>query len=61
MDTHVGHVDPVGDERNAARDINDFVHTGPGTPAGRYLRRFWQPIICRTISKPSIPLCTSGL
>jgi 5,5'-dehydrodivanillate O-demethylase oxygenase subunit len=24
--------------------IDDFVHTGPGTPAGRYLRRFWQPI-----------------
>jgi 5,5'-dehydrodivanillate O-demethylase len=22
----------------------DFVHTGPGTLAGRYLRRFWQPI-----------------
>lgn len=22
----------------------DFVHTGPGTPAGRYLRSFWQPI-----------------
>jgi 5,5'-dehydrodivanillate O-demethylase len=25
-------------------DKLDFVHTGPGTPAGRYLRRFWQPI-----------------
>jgi len=22
----------------------DFVHTGPGTVAGRYLRQFWQPI-----------------
>ncbi|HEY3118674.1 MAG TPA: Rieske 2Fe-2S domain-containing protein, partial [Chloroflexota bacterium] len=22
----------------------DFVHTGPGTLAGRYLRRFWQPV-----------------
>jgi 5,5'-dehydrodivanillate O-demethylase len=22
----------------------DFAHTGPGTLAGRYLRRFWQPI-----------------
>jgi 5,5'-dehydrodivanillate O-demethylase len=22
----------------------DFVHTGPGTLGGRYLRRFWQPI-----------------
>ena len=25
-------------------DRDDFVHTGPGTLAGRYLRRFWQPI-----------------
>ena len=22
----------------------DFVHTGPGTVAGQYLRRFWQPV-----------------
>src|SRR5204862_7802724 len=22
----------------------DFVHTGPGTLAGRYLRLFWQPV-----------------
>jgi 5,5'-dehydrodivanillate O-demethylase oxygenase subunit len=26
-----------------AEEFN-FVHTGPGTIAGRYLRRFWQPI-----------------
>lgn len=25
-------------------DYNDFVHTGPGTLAGRYLRGFWQPV-----------------
>jgi 5,5'-dehydrodivanillate O-demethylase oxygenase subunit len=25
-------------------DFTDFAHTGPGTLAGRYLRRFWQPI-----------------
>jgi 5,5'-dehydrodivanillate O-demethylase len=25
------------------KDWTDFVHTGPGTLAGRYLRRFWQP------------------
>jgi 5,5'-dehydrodivanillate O-demethylase len=25
-------------------DDSDFVHTGPGTTAGRYLRRFWQPV-----------------
>src|ERR1700723_1981921 len=24
--------------------VDDFVHTGPGTLAGRYLRRYWQPI-----------------
>jgi 5,5'-dehydrodivanillate O-demethylase len=25
-------------------DFTDFSHTGPGTLAGRYLRRFWQPV-----------------
>jgi 5,5'-dehydrodivanillate O-demethylase len=25
-------------------DFTDFAHTGPNTLAGRYLRRFWQPI-----------------
>ena len=24
--------------------VDDFVHTGPGTLAGRYLRRYWQPV-----------------
>jgi hypothetical protein len=24
----------------------DYVHTGPGTLAGRYMRRFWQPVYC---------------
>jgi 5,5'-dehydrodivanillate O-demethylase len=28
----------------AAEDADDFWHTGPDTLAGRYLRRFWQPI-----------------
>jgi 5,5'-dehydrodivanillate O-demethylase len=27
-------------------DFGDFVHTGPGTLAGRYLRMFWQPVCC---------------
>jgi 5,5'-dehydrodivanillate O-demethylase len=27
-----------------AADYTDFAHTGPGTLAGRYLRRFWQPV-----------------
>jgi 5,5'-dehydrodivanillate O-demethylase oxygenase subunit len=26
------------------RVYDDFVHTGPGTLAGRYLRMFWQPV-----------------
>jgi 5,5'-dehydrodivanillate O-demethylase oxygenase subunit len=29
----------------AAADWRDFAHTGPGTLAGRYLRRFWQPVL----------------
>jgi 5,5'-dehydrodivanillate O-demethylase len=28
----------------ARSDYTDFVHTGPGTLAGRYLRRFWHPV-----------------
>ena len=24
--------------------MQDFIHTRPGTPAGRYLRSFWQPV-----------------
>jgi len=27
-----------------AADYTDFAHTGPTTLAGRYLRRFWQPV-----------------
>jgi 5,5'-dehydrodivanillate O-demethylase len=27
-------------------DFEEFVHTGPGTLAGCYLRSFWQPICC---------------
>jgi 5,5'-dehydrodivanillate O-demethylase len=25
-------------------DYEDFAHTGPGTLAGRFMRRFWQPV-----------------
>src|SRR4029434_9825006 len=28
-----------------AADWTDFVHTGPDTLAGQYLRRFWHPIL----------------
>jgi 5,5'-dehydrodivanillate O-demethylase oxygenase subunit len=31
-------------DRPAGADYTDFVHTGPGTLAGQYLRRFWQPV-----------------
>ena len=27
-------------------DWTDFVHTGPGTIAGRYMRTFWHPVCC---------------
>jgi 5,5'-dehydrodivanillate O-demethylase len=30
--------------RKGIPDYKDFAHTGPGTLAGRYLRRFWQPV-----------------
>ena len=30
----------------------DFVHTGPGTLAGRYLRMFWQPVYASEDLKP---------
>src|SRR6266545_6618459 len=36
-------VDVNGTGRREA-DWKDFVHTGPGTLAGRYLRTFWQPV-----------------
>ncbi len=27
-----------------AHDYTDFAHTGPDTPAGKWMRQFWQPI-----------------
>jgi 5,5'-dehydrodivanillate O-demethylase oxygenase subunit len=40
----------------------DFVHTGPGTIAGRYLRRFWQPIyLSRDLAKGKlVPIRVMG-
>ncbi len=32
------------DTRDGEEPWRDFVHTGPGTLAGRYLRMFWQPV-----------------
>ena len=39
-------------------DFYDYVHTGPGTLAGRYLRMFWQPIGCsyRLALKQALPI-----
>src|SRR4051812_47838118 len=34
----------------------DFVHTGPGTLAGRYLRRFWQPVYVADALPPSVAM-----
>jgi 5,5'-dehydrodivanillate O-demethylase oxygenase subunit len=36
----------------ASPAYEDFVHTGPGTLAGRFLRRFWQPV-CRAADLPA--------
>src|SRR5438876_5416585 len=42
--------------RSAGRPVPpaymDIEHTGPGTLAGRYLRRFWQPV-CRADDLPA--------
>jgi 5,5'-dehydrodivanillate O-demethylase oxygenase subunit len=40
----------------------DFVHTGPGTLAGRYLRRYWQPIyVSEKLAKArSVPIRILG-
>src|SRR6266545_6845813 len=36
----------------AEADWSDFVHTGPGTLAGRYLRTFWHPVFRSQDLKP---------
>jgi 5,5'-dehydrodivanillate O-demethylase len=37
---------PDGGIDEGYMDFGEFVHTGPDTLAGRYLRRFWQPVGC---------------
>src|SRR5687768_11017837 len=41
---------------------DEFVHVGPGTVAGRYLRAFWQPIALASDLKPgrALPLRMFG-
>src|SRR5262247_698287 len=35
---------PSADPLTQKTDTTDFVHTGPATLAGRYMRKFWQPV-----------------
>src|SRR3954471_16750138 len=42
----------LGGSRMAEADYLDFEHTGPGSLAGRYLRRFWQPVSRAVDLKP---------
>jgi 5,5'-dehydrodivanillate O-demethylase len=39
-----------------AKEFNDFAHTGPGTLAGRFMRRFWQPVFIAAELKPGRPV-----
>ena len=32
------------DDSEANLNYSDFVHTDPGTLAGRFMRMFWQPV-----------------
>lgn len=43
-------------------NFDDIVHTGPGTLAGRYLRRIWQPVYHSADIAPAQakPLCIMG-
>jgi 5,5'-dehydrodivanillate O-demethylase len=40
------------DRAGAAPPWTDFAHVGPGTLAGRYLRRFWHPVMVARDLKP---------
>jgi 5,5'-dehydrodivanillate O-demethylase oxygenase subunit len=40
----------------ATENWKDFQHTGPGTLAGAYLRRFWQPVYVSARLQTSIPV-----
>lgn len=52
---------PGTEERMSPRG-DDFTRTGPGTPAGRYLRRFWQPVYHGIDLRPgrAVPLRIMG-
>jgi 5,5'-dehydrodivanillate O-demethylase len=38
-------VEPARISHKAIPEFADFAHTGPGTLAGEYMRRFWQPVM----------------
>ncbi|HEY7243978.1 MAG TPA: Rieske 2Fe-2S domain-containing protein [Xanthobacteraceae bacterium] len=42
--------------RRQRLSASDFVHSGPDSPAGRYLRTFWQPIFHSVDLAPERPL-----
>jgi 5,5'-dehydrodivanillate O-demethylase len=46
----------------AIADYTDYVHTGPGTLGGRYLRLFWQPVYRAQDLAPgqAVPIRTMG-
>src|SRR5437899_10890576 len=41
--------------RDVPQEDTELTHTGPGTPCGEYLRRFWQPI-CFTDDLRHLPV-----
>ena len=50
---------PVKKRRATSKKTNafrDFAHIGPGTLAGRFLRRLWQPVYVSKDLAPGIPV-----
>ena len=45
-----------GNDGQINDDAIDFVHTGPGTAAGKYMRLFWHPVHVARDLKPGYPV-----
>ena len=45
---------PIDPLKPSVEDV-DFVHTGPATLAGRYMRRFWQPVYENGVDQAHVP------
>jgi len=45
----------MGTSGSTEYDFRDFAHIGPGTLAGQYLRRFWQPVLLRDDLVAGVP------